>query len=154
MEWEEYFANGVNLQNENDSTVVSLRLSSLMGSNMNQFWRYEGSLTTPPCTEKVIWSVFRTPITFSESNIVSFRQNILPKNLRGPQFFYNRTVYRNFVNETLSSIPDHNCCQISRSNSSNSANNLLNRKVFLFLSIENFSSFVFFIGAIVHYVCF
>lgn len=34
--------------------------------------RYEGSLTTPPCTEGVLWNVLTTPIELSKAQIASF----------------------------------------------------------------------------------
>lgn len=37
-------------------------------------YRYEGSLTTPPCTEGVIWTVFRQPITMSAARLEAIRQ--------------------------------------------------------------------------------
>ncbi|CAF3991900.1 unnamed protein product, partial [Rotaria sordida] len=85
----------------------------------------KGSLTTPPCTEGVIWTVFKTPIIFSENEIDGFRKNISLENYRSPQALYNRMVYRNFLNETLSSIPDYNCCPENWNNSSNSASESL-----------------------------
>ncbi|XP_074654779.1 carbonic anhydrase-like [Tubulanus polymorphus] len=33
--------------------------------NMGNYYRYEGSLTTPPCSENVKWTVFREPLTMS-----------------------------------------------------------------------------------------
>lgn len=37
-------------------------------------WSYEGSFTTPPCTEGVSWNVFRDPIELSASQIASLRE--------------------------------------------------------------------------------
>ena len=33
------------------------------------FWRYEGSLTTPPLCECVIWTVLKKPIQISEDQV-------------------------------------------------------------------------------------
>ena len=32
-------------------------------------FRYDGSLTTPPCTEGVTWTVYKQPVTLSASQI-------------------------------------------------------------------------------------
>ena len=36
------------------------------------FFRYEGSLTTPPCSETVVWTVMKEPIKVSEASIKEF----------------------------------------------------------------------------------
>ena len=36
------------------------------------FMRYNGSLTTPPCSETVNWMVFDTPVTVSKAQIETF----------------------------------------------------------------------------------
>ncbi len=36
------------------------------------FYRYNGSLTTPPCSEGVLWSVMETPIELSTEQIAAF----------------------------------------------------------------------------------
>jgi hypothetical protein len=118
-EWRRYFAASENLQEENNSTVLNLNLALLMGIDLNEFWRYEGSLTTPPCTEGIIWTIFKTPIMFTENELGGFRTDIFPEGYRGPQPLYDRIVYRNFRNETLSSIPDYNCCTKDLKNSAN-----------------------------------
>ena len=40
----------------------------------HSFFHYEGSLTTPPCTEGVQWYVLKAPLTLSKLQIEKFRQ--------------------------------------------------------------------------------
>ena len=44
-------------------------------------FRYEGSLTTPPCSETVDWNVYAAPIEVAQSDIAAFK-SILPMNAR------------------------------------------------------------------------
>jgi carbonic anhydrase len=58
------------------------------------FYHYHGSLTTPPCTEKVEWVVFETPITISE-NQVKVLQDLMPiNNYRSTQELEGRMVLK------------------------------------------------------------
>uniref|UniRef100_H3CCI7 Carbonic anhydrase VIII n=1 Tax=Tetraodon nigroviridis TaxID=99883 RepID=H3CCI7_TETNG len=41
---------------------------------LRDYWVYEGSLTTPPCSEKVTWILFRYPLTISQVQIEEFRR--------------------------------------------------------------------------------
>lgn len=36
---------------------------------LRDYWVYEGSLTTPPCSEKVTWILFRYPLTISQVQV-------------------------------------------------------------------------------------
>ena len=45
------------------------------------FWRYAGSLTTPPCAETVTWTVLKTPIFIGAAQIEKFRE-MFPMNAR------------------------------------------------------------------------
>ena len=51
---------------------VTFNASELLPSTKHTY-RYEGSLTTPPCSEGVKWFVMTTPIEMSESQIAAFR---------------------------------------------------------------------------------
>jgi len=48
------------------------------------FYRYYGSLTTPPCSEKVIWSVYGMPIEASRAQVQKFAA-LFPMNARPAQ---------------------------------------------------------------------
>ncbi|KAJ8267902.1 hypothetical protein COCON_G00130740 [Conger conger] len=41
---------------------------------LRDYWVYEGSLTTPPCSEKVSWILYRYPLTVSQIQIEEFRR--------------------------------------------------------------------------------
>lgn len=36
---------------------------------LRDYWVYEGSLTTPPCSEKVTWILYRYPLTISQMQV-------------------------------------------------------------------------------------
>lgn len=38
------------------------------------YYRYNGSLTTPPCTEGVYWLMMKTPVTVSEAQVKQFSE--------------------------------------------------------------------------------
>ena len=134
-EWSKYFNAAAALEQINNSTRISLNVAALMGRNVGKFWRYDGSLTNPPCTEVVTWTVFITPILFSDTLLNAFRTKLFGTNDRHPQPLNGRVVYRNYVNETMSSPSDYTCCPGNfRSNAR--ANAISN--FFLILLILNF----------------
>jgi carbonic anhydrase len=54
-------------------------------------YRYSGSLTTPPCSEGVDWTMMQTPITASSEQVAAFRQ-VMYHNNRPTQPLNGRTV--------------------------------------------------------------
>ncbi len=57
------------------------------------FYRYYGSLTTPPCSEKVIWSLYGTPIEASPDQVQKFA-TIFPGNARPIQNLNRRFLLK------------------------------------------------------------
>jgi carbonic anhydrase len=58
------------------------------------YYRYMGSLTTPPCSQNVLWTVFRDPIEASREQVQQFSQ-IFPLNARPIQPLNARFLLEN-----------------------------------------------------------
>lgn len=84
------------------------------GSVLTNFARYEGSLTTPPCTEAVHWFVLdpaTTTLTASADQITAF-ENVQSANNRATQPLGDRHVYANIL-----AVPDfHEECEVQNNN--------------------------------------
>ncbi|KAG9332772.1 hypothetical protein JZ751_014871 [Albula glossodonta] len=57
--------------------ISSLNVRSMLPENLSQFYRYQGSLTTPPCYESIIWTVFDTPIMLSHNQIRKLESTLM-----------------------------------------------------------------------------
>ena len=69
---------------------VAINAATLLPDNL-EYYAYEGSLTTPPCSEGVKWHVLKTPIEISEKQLTAF-QNLFPVNARPIQPLNGRVV--------------------------------------------------------------
>lgn len=67
-----------------------LNLNELLPKDQ-RYYQFMGSLTTPPCTEGVLWMVLKTPVTLSASQIKLFGQ-LFPNNARPVQGVNGRPV--------------------------------------------------------------
>ncbi|KAA0704349.1 Carbonic anhydrase 12 [Triplophysa tibetana] len=80
-------------------------INLLPQNNLAQYYRYHGSLTTPPCSQVVLWTVYEVPIYISWSQFDRFisgiystqedenDQALLHDNYRHIHPTYSRTVY-------------------------------------------------------------
>lgn len=55
------------------------------------YYRYEGSLTTPPCSETVVWTVLKQPLAVSDQAIAAFKA-LYPMDARPVQATHRRFV--------------------------------------------------------------
>ncbi|XP_062268335.1 carbonic anhydrase 15 [Platichthys flesus] len=51
-------------------------MSLLPKHNMSQYYRYSGSLTTPPCSQVVLWTLYEVPVFISWSQLAQFTSQI------------------------------------------------------------------------------
>ncbi|CAH8623773.1 unnamed protein product [Schistosoma rodhaini] len=114
----------------NNSTIDDINLALLLSLlNPSRYFRYLGSLTTPPCTENVLWTVFIDPVLITREQINLFRNlpygsnekqtsmgdNFRPIQLLNPiDTLASRTLYRATASSlSLLSLPGILCIMIT-----------------------------------------
>uniref|UniRef100_A0A6J0SSZ8 Carbonic anhydrase n=1 Tax=Pogona vitticeps TaxID=103695 RepID=A0A6J0SSZ8_9SAUR len=86
------------------TTLTTLDVLSMLPENLAHFYRYQGSLTTPPCTENVIWTLFDSPIKLShtqinllENALLDWENHTLRNDYRQTQPLNDRVVESSFT---------------------------------------------------------
>ncbi|CAD7006653.1 unnamed protein product [Ceratitis capitata] len=74
-------------------------LWSFISFNIFDYYTYTGSLTTPPCSEDVLWIDFQRPIQMSSKQIESFRHLYTDDNTR--MIYTQRPVLKPLRNRTI-----------------------------------------------------
>lgn len=75
-----------------ESVEIENEVNLLDGlTDTSQYFRYSGSLTTPPCSPIVTWTVLKQPATMSESQFQAF-QTIMGNNFRPLQKLNDRQI--------------------------------------------------------------
>lgn len=67
-------------RNQEVQVAASIDLGALLPASRN-YYTYMGSLTTPPCTEGVLWLVMKQPVAVSPEQIAIFSR-LYPRNAR------------------------------------------------------------------------
>lgn len=77
--------------NEKSVADAMIDAAELLPTNRETF-RYDGSLTTPPCSEDVKWNVFTTPLTMDAAQIAVFEEVVVHENNRPVQSLNARLI--------------------------------------------------------------
>lgn len=67
-------------ENEKKTAALMINAKGFLPKHTS-YWHYEGSLTTPPCSETVNWFVMKEPVALSEDQIKTFTA-LFPNNAR------------------------------------------------------------------------
>ncbi|XP_070287347.1 carbonic anhydrase 9 [Myotis yumanensis] len=90
-------------EEDSETLVPGLDVSALLPSDLSRYFRYEGSLTTPPCAQGVIWTVFNQTVRLSAKQLHTLSDSLwgpegsrLQLNFRATQPLNGRTIEASF----------------------------------------------------------
>uniref|UniRef100_A0A671UP19 Carbonic anhydrase n=1 Tax=Sparus aurata TaxID=8175 RepID=A0A671UP19_SPAAU len=66
--------------------VPGFNIRALLPARLDEYYRYDGSLTTPPCYPSVLWTVFRNHVTISGKQVLcqQFRPSFKTQQISRP----------------------------------------------------------------------
>uniref|UniRef100_A0AAY4D206 Carbonic anhydrase n=1 Tax=Denticeps clupeoides TaxID=299321 RepID=A0AAY4D206_9TELE len=93
---------------DSNTQIPGFNVRHLLPNSLDRFYRYNGSLTTPPCFQTVNWTIFNDTIRVSRKQLASLEETLkvdknhrLNKNFRAPQLLYGRQVQASFSSRPL-----------------------------------------------------
>ncbi|XP_020137469.1 carbonic anhydrase 6 [Microcebus murinus] len=104
-----YYSNFIshlaNIKYAGQSTILrGLDVKDMLPANLRQYYSYQGSLTTPPCTENVHWFVLADTVKLSKAQVLKLENSLLDhknktihNDYRRTQRLNHRVVEANFV---------------------------------------------------------
>ncbi|XP_058487376.1 receptor-type tyrosine-protein phosphatase gamma-like isoform X1 [Solea solea] len=100
------------VHHEKETHLRSFILRDLLPASVDSYYRYTGSLTTPPCSKVVEWIIFSRPVYLSYSQLEAFYSiftteqqdhvksvDYLRNNFRPLQYLDNRKVFKSAVRD-------------------------------------------------------
>ncbi|XP_062998361.1 carbonic anhydrase 12-like [Elgaria multicarinata webbii] len=70
--YEKIFSHFQDVKYKDQETFISgFNIQDLLPDRLDEYYRYEGSLTTPPCYPSVLWTVFRKPVHISVDQLLA-----------------------------------------------------------------------------------
>ncbi|XP_054248866.1 carbonic anhydrase 15-like [Indicator indicator] len=114
-----------NVSNAGQSVDLAstFRLHTLLPSQLSGYYRYQGSLTTPDCSQAVIWTIFEEPVEIGREQLRAFVSTLhfpadgprlltMTNNFRPPQPLGGRKVFASRAATASGGPPSRDCCQL------------------------------------------
>ncbi|KAF3830589.1 hypothetical protein GH733_004408 [Mirounga leonina] len=110
--------------------IPGFSIEELLPERPDEYYRYKGSLTTPPCHPTVLWTVFRNPVQISQEQLLALETALyytyvddpspreMVNNFRQVQEFEERQVYISFRQGFLGIKAHLQPCQVIHSTAS------------------------------------
>lgn len=117
VEFEKIISHFKEIAHKDDHVEIEATpLRSLLPADLSTYYRYLGSLTTPPCYETVIWTVFKETIKVSKRQLEIFRHEVkqnlptepdieLTDDFRPIQPLNHRNIYTSNINGRTQQLP-------------------------------------------------
>uniref|UniRef100_A0A665TUN6 Carbonic anhydrase XIV n=1 Tax=Echeneis naucrates TaxID=173247 RepID=A0A665TUN6_ECHNA len=102
------FNNILNYLSHQKVSIPAFDIQSLLPKDLGRYYRYNGSLTTPPCHQSVIWTVFHERIQISKAQLLKMEtilysskaddpdRMLLQDNYRATQPLNHRIIFASF----------------------------------------------------------
>ncbi|XP_012712499.2 carbonic anhydrase 12 [Fundulus heteroclitus] len=73
------FINGIKYR-DHKVQVPGFNVRALLPTRLDEYYRYDGSLTTPPCYPSVLWTVFKNHVTISQKQFLALTTALYSSN--------------------------------------------------------------------------
>ncbi|XP_040019724.2 carbonic anhydrase 12 [Gasterosteus aculeatus] len=87
------FINGIKYKNQKVQ-VPGFNIRELLPARLDEYYRYDGSLTTPPCYPSVLWTVFRNHVTISRTQFLALATSLYSSNVQDSALVSLNVNYR------------------------------------------------------------